>query len=238
MKELLIDTCTQTLSLALTCDGDLVACELLSGFKNHAETIMVAVNDLIKQAKWQASDLNQIAVAYGPGSYTGIRIGVTLAKTLGYTLNIPVKCVSSLELLAWNLSFLDEAIVVPMINARRNNVYAGIYEIKKGKVFNLDSDKHQSLTLLQEKLVKYQNKQIILTGDAKIFDFDSSYQIIDSFMTYPQAFYLTKANGKVYQEEEIHMITPNYLKKVEAEEKWQQENPKAKLEANYIETLK
>lgn len=240
MKELLIDTCNKTLSISLTDNNQLVTHQVLNGFKNHAETLMVVIDQLMANIKWQPQDLDSISVTNGPGSYTGIRIGVTCAKTLGYTLDIPVKCVSSLELLSYNLNYLNDTLIVPLINARRNNLYAGVYLAQNNKITNLISDKFYSEQELYDILQKYDDKQVYLLGDTQEFNLlNNKYLCIDdNINNIPNAYYLTKCKGTVYQGEDIHQIVPNYLKTVEAEENWQKDHPNIAQKDSYIELIK
>ena len=234
MKELLIDTCNQTLSIALVCDNKLVACEKLAGFKNHAETVMVVIVELVRQVKWQPQDLEQIGIAIGPGSYTGVRIGVTVAKTLGYALQIPVKCVSSLELLAYTALDIPNTLVVPMIDARRQCVYAGVYQYQNGQLQVVSDDKYQKIEDLKEYL-NQQKQELILVGDYNNFLWDTEYI---SGSQSADATNIVYAKGKVYSAEDVHAIVPNYLKKVEAEEKWQNNHHKIVQKDSYIRVTK
>lgn len=114
MTILAIDTSNLTLGVALIKDGKVIAEHISHLKKNHSVRAMPAIDELLKECGLKPSDLTQIAVAKGPGSYTGVRIGVTIAKTLAWSLNIPVKTVSSLEVLAANGRFfprLDLSVV-------------------------------------------------------------------------------------------------------------------------------
>ena len=126
MKLLAFDTSSQALSVALTEDDNLLGKIDLNIKKNHSITLMPAIDFLMTNAGLQPEDLDRIAVAQGPGSYTGLRIAVTTAKTLASTLNIDLVGVSSLAAIAANVDVAGK--VVPLIDARRQNVYAGIYE--------------------------------------------------------------------------------------------------------------
>lgn len=102
---------------------------------------MPAIDELLKECGLKPSDLTQIAVAKGPGSYTGVRIGVTIAKTLAWSLNIPVKTVSSLEVLAANGRFF-QGLICPLFDARRGQVYTGLYQYRDGKLHGLEEDQN------------------------------------------------------------------------------------------------
>ena len=121
-KVLAIDTSSFVLGVAVT-DGEQVAGELITNNKkNHALRLMPAVSKLMEELKIEAKQLDKIVVANGPGSYTGVRIGVTTAKTLAWSLGIPLVMVSSLEVSAQIGRYTTHSII-PIIDARRGQVY-------------------------------------------------------------------------------------------------------------------
>lgn len=99
---------------------------------------MPLIEWLLQQAQLKPKDLDEIIVTEGPGSYTGLRIGVTTAKTLAYTLNIRLYGVSSLKAIAAQIQYSD-AYIIPVINARRQHVYAGVYQWQQGELVNVMS---------------------------------------------------------------------------------------------------
>jgi len=125
MNILAIDTSNQPLGVAVLKDGQVVAEYTKNIKKNHSVHLMPFINQLMNEAGLQPGDLDRIAVANGPGSFTGIRIGLTTAKTLAWSLNIPVVAMSSLELLAYN-GYYFNGIICPFFDARRGQVYTGL----------------------------------------------------------------------------------------------------------------
>ncbi|WP_142828994.1 tRNA (adenosine(37)-N6)-threonylcarbamoyltransferase complex dimerization subunit type 1 TsaB [Planococcus soli] len=122
-----IDTSNSPLAIALMEDG-VVLIEETSNLKiNHSLTAMPAIEEMMKKAKVLPADLTHIAVAEGPGSYTGVRIGLTIAKTLAWSLKIPLHPVSSLKVLAANGQGFD-GLVCPIMDARRGTAFIGLYE--------------------------------------------------------------------------------------------------------------
>ena len=105
---------------------------------------MPAIEELFEKAGIAPADIDAIAVSEGPGSYTGVRIGVTIAKTLAWTLGKPLVGVSSLKALAANALFFN-GLICPIVDARRGNVYAGAYRIRSGKLTEVIEDGHYSL---------------------------------------------------------------------------------------------
>lgn len=106
---------------------------------------MPTVEALLKECGVAPSELSKIVVAKGPGSYTGVRIGVTIAKTLAWTLSIPISAVSSLETLAANGQYFD-GWVSPLFDARRGQVYTGLYTFEEGKIKEIKPDQNILLT--------------------------------------------------------------------------------------------
>ena len=125
MKLLAFDTSSKALSVAILEDETLLAETTLTIKKNHSITLMPVIDFLMQQIDLTPKDLDRIVVAEGPGSYTGLRIAVATAKTLAHTLGIELVGVSSLLALVPDDL---EGLVVPVMDARRNNVYAGFYQ--------------------------------------------------------------------------------------------------------------
>ncbi len=122
-----IETANTPLSVAVVMDGKVVV-ELVQNIKlTHSAGAMPAIEEVLARAGLKAGDLDVIAVSEGPGSYTGVRIGVTLAKTLAWTLQIPLVGVSSLKALAANAA-LYNGLICPIFDARRDNVYTAVHQ--------------------------------------------------------------------------------------------------------------
>ncbi len=129
-----IETATKNCSVAIAQDGKTLLCKQIaeSGY-SHAEKLHVFIEELLLELQLNYKDLNAIAVSQGPGSYTGLRIGISAAKGLCYALDIPLIAVDTLEILARQLQ-VSEGYIVPMIDARRMEVYSAIFDAKYQKV--------------------------------------------------------------------------------------------------------
>jgi tRNA threonylcarbamoyladenosine biosynthesis protein TsaB len=126
MRVLAIETSTLAGGAALL-DGDqLVGEYVLNVRTTHSERLLAAVDRLLQDAGWTLTSLEGLAVAVGPGSFTGLRIGVSTVKGLAYSLRIPVVAVSTLEALAWTLPFTRHPIC-PVLDARKGEVYAALF---------------------------------------------------------------------------------------------------------------
>ena len=123
-----IETATKNCSVSLSADGKTIALqEIATENFSHAEKLHVFIATLLKEYHLKFQDIQAIAVSQGPGSYTGLRIGVSAAKGLCYALSIPLIAVDTLELLARQIK-IDNGFVVPMIDARRMEVYTAFFD--------------------------------------------------------------------------------------------------------------
>ena len=123
-----IETATKNCSVALAKDGVTVALKEYAGEGYaHAEKLHVFIEEVLQMATVTFKDITAVAVSMGPGSYTGLRIGVSAAKGLCYALNIPLIAVDTLELLARKIR-VESGVIIPMIDARRMEVYTAIFD--------------------------------------------------------------------------------------------------------------
>jgi tRNA threonylcarbamoyladenosine biosynthesis protein TsaB len=123
-----IETATKNCSVAVAKDGQVLLCkEVAAEGYSHAEKLHVFIEDSLKEANLKFSDLSAVAVSKGPGSYTGLRIGVSAAKGFCFALNIPLISVDTLEVLASQIQ-ISEGIIVPMLDARRMEVYSAVFD--------------------------------------------------------------------------------------------------------------
>ncbi|MFT8411334.1 MAG: tRNA (adenosine(37)-N6)-threonylcarbamoyltransferase complex dimerization subunit type 1 TsaB [Schleiferilactobacillus perolens] len=128
MRVIAIDTANKPLSVAISEDDTLLGTVTLNMARTHSQTLMPVVAELLDHTQTKVEDLDRVAVTSGPGSYTGVRIGVTTAKTLAWTMGIPLVTTTSLQLLAGNIPTTDTRLIVSLIDARHMNVYAGGYQ--------------------------------------------------------------------------------------------------------------
>lgn len=225
MKVLSLDTCNEVMGVAV-CEGKVVLGEVVTNIKkNHSVRIMPAVQMLLKEVHLEPKDLDRIAVACGPGSYTGVRIGVTVAKTLAYTLNIPIVGISSLEVLAQNGSRFNGR-VSPIFDARRGQVYTGLYGNTDSFFDNLMKDRIILLTEWLERL-KSEPHPILFLGK----DLDKHGETIQNILgnqahlanpgeQNPRPGELALLGEGRQTASSVHEFVPEYLQLAEAEAKW------------------
>ena len=212
MKVLAFDTSSKALSLAILEDKQVLAETTINIKKNHSITLMPAIDFLMASLDWTPKDLDRIVVAEGPGSYTGLRIAVATAKTLAHTLNIELVGMSSLLAL---VPRQQEGVVVPIMDARRNNVYAGFYENAKA-VF---PEAHLSFVEVLEQVKDAE--QVTFVGEVGPFveQIQEHLPRTNYKETLPNAANLALLAWDK-EADSLHDFVPNYLKRVEAEENW------------------
>ncbi len=223
MKILAIDSSNQTLAIGLMEDQTVLGQIQTTMNKNHSTALMPALADLTAKVGLAPSDLDRIVVAQGPGSYTGLRIGVTTAKTLADTLKIELVGVSSLKTIAANCVGIT-GWIVPLFNARRKNVYAGVYQWVDGKLQTVMADQHIALG---ELLTRLEDQNVYFVG-VDVVDFQEEIEqglpkaqinMIPAWQ-YPNGITLAQLGLLEEKVEDIHAFLPAYLKLVEAEENW------------------
>lgn len=230
MKILSIDTSNAPLAIALVEDKQLVAETTLNITKNHSVFLMPVIEQLMQMASWTPQQLNRIVVAQGPGSYTGVRIAVTTAKTLASTLNIELVGVSSLEVLAKAPIELTGLPVVSIFNARRNTVFAGGYQLKKNQLQTFIPEAHYELADLISQINA--NQQPVMVVGEIIPEFKDQFMNNTNLVTFgnaqsqfPSAFQLALIGTDRQSVEDIDGFVPNYLRITEAEMNWQKSHP-------------
>jgi tRNA threonylcarbamoyladenosine biosynthesis protein TsaB len=135
-----IETATKNCSVALAKEGKIVACkEIAEQNFSHAEKLHVFIEELLTENQLQFSDLSAIAVSQGPGSYTGLRIGVSSAKGFCYALNIPMIAIDTLQLIAKQIQ-IEDGIIIPMIDARRMEVFTAFYDKNYQQIRNTQAE--------------------------------------------------------------------------------------------------
>ena len=212
MKVLAFDTSSKALSVALLEEENRLAELTLTIKKNHSITLMPTIEFLMVSIDWKPTDLDRIVVAEGPGSYTGLRIAVATAKTLAQTLKIDLVGVSSLLAL---VPEEIEGLAIPVMDARRNHVYAGFYQ-EDQLVY---PEGHLSFEAVLER-VKGAEKVTFL-GEVEAFREQIQEALPSAQMveTLPDAVRIGRL-GLTKEAVSVHGFVPNYLKRVEAEENW------------------
>jgi tRNA threonylcarbamoyladenosine biosynthesis protein TsaB len=173
-----IDTSVDTASVCLSENDDLIALAINTNQKDHAAWLHGAIQELLENTRKSLDDLDAVAISIGPGSYTGLRIGLSAAKGLCYALDIPLICINTLLMMAHAVKKEGVQLICPLIDARRMEVFAAIYsksleEIKKPFSLVITSDSFSEL-LSSDRVIFCGNGskklQGVLCHDNAIFD--------------------------------------------------------------------
>ena len=227
MKILAIDTSNNTLGVALLNDNQVVGELITNVKKNHSVRAMPAIEQLMKDCEIKPKDLDKIVVAKGPGSYTGVRIGVTIAKTLAWTLNIPISGVSSLKVLAMNGKYFD-GFIAPLFDGRRGQIFTGLYQWKDNQLICIKEDRILQSRDFAEELFEL-NKQVLFIGNDINIHKDTLQTILGENAVFAD---MTQLNprpselaflGSNAVNENVHEFVPEYLRLAEAEANWIQQ---------------
>ena len=151
MRILALETSAKAVSAAVTEDGRLLSLGFQDTGLTHSRTLMPIVEHILKNADLALADMDAVAAAVGPGSFTGIRIGVSAAKGLAFAADIPAVGVSTLAAMARNAAFADGLVVCAM-DARRSQIYNALFEAKNGGLTRLTPDRAIGLADLAEEL--------------------------------------------------------------------------------------
>lgn len=163
MKILALDTTAEVCTVAVCEDDQLISEITVNTGNTHSQTLLPAVEQALKIAELDVNDIDAFACSSGPGSFTGVRIGVATIKGLAYGKNKPCVSVSTLDGLAHNLIDFN-GIICPVMNARRNQVYNALYRCTNGVIERLCPDRAISIDELDEELSDC-NEPIYLCGD-------------------------------------------------------------------------
>ena len=218
---LAIDSSAITAGVAVLNDGKLISECFVNNSLTHSRTLLPMVKNALSQADINLSSIEAIAVNTGPGSFTGIRIGVTLAKGLAFSNGIPCCGVSTLESMAYN--FRDEnCVVCSSMDARCNQVYTALFRVDNGNVTRITDDTAISVTELENKLSDIKEK-IYIAGDGaalcyKSFGYKYENMILpDENRRYQRAYGCGLASAAHNDFKDSSLLIPVYLRPSQAE---------------------
>lgn len=224
MLTLAFETSAKAASVALTQDGKLLGESYQNTGLTHSQTLMVMAEDMLKQCGKTISDITAVAVAEGPGSFTGIRIGVAAAKGFAWGAEIPCYGVSTLEAMAESLG-IYQGYVCPCMDARRQQVYNALFYVNKGTIQRIAEDRAIALSELGEELKKLA-EPVFLVGDGSILCYNTLSAQIPNLVLPPEHRMHQRAAGVALVAEKKaaagetgdgNLLTPNYLRLSQAE---------------------
>ena len=225
MNILGIDSSGLVASVALQSDDKLVGEYTIHNKKTHSQTLLPMIHDMLEMAGVSVKELDAIAVASGPGSFTGLRIGAATAKGLGGALSIPLIAVPTLEGLAYNLAGA-EALVCPIMDARRQQAYYGIYDVSKEVPVEIEKPDAAPIEVVLQK-AKETKREVIFLGDgvpahreALQQGLNVAWQEAPAHMNRQSAASVAVLGARYYDEGKIvsaEAFRPDYLRKSQAE---------------------
>lgn len=210
-----MDSSAVTASVALTDGDEIIKSEFVNSGLTHSETLLPMIARVMDGHKY--SELDGIAITAGPGSFTGVRIGVATVKGLAFNDDIPCYSVSTLEAIAYN--FVDEnAVVCAVMDARRMQFYNALFRVQNGKVERLCDDRAISIEDLRSELKQYDN--VIIAGDGANLCFRNieleNCSLADDDRIYQNAIGVAKA-AKNKNAISPKVLMPVYLRQSQAE---------------------
>ena len=234
MLILAFETSAKAASVALH-DGQKLLGE---GYQNtgltHSQTLMVMAEDVLKQCSKAPSDVTAVAVAEGPGSFTGVRIGAAAAKGFAWGAEIPCYGISTLEAMAHSLG-IYQGYVCPVMDARRAQVYNALFYVNRGKITRIAPDRAIALSDLGEE-IKNLSEPVFLVGDGSTLCYNTLLKEVPHLVLPPEHRMHQRAAGVALLAAKQAALgiapggaelTPNYLRLSQAErEKLEKENKK------------
>lgn len=224
MRILAFESSAKAASVALMQDGVLLAESFQNNGKTHSATLMPMAQQVLMDCGLTAAELDAVAVAKGPGSFTGVRIGVAAAKGLAWGAEKPVCGVSTLEAMATQLS-MQAGIICPVMDARRGQVYNALFQSDGKTLTRLTSDRAISLEDLKKNLEKAE-KTIFLVGDGTKLCYNTLSEALPHLTLPPAHLEMQRASGVAMAAERLAQqgglqapgeLVPSYLRLSQAE---------------------
>ena len=235
MKILGIDTSTMAANVAVLEDDKLICEYTINTKKTHSQKLMPMIENMLKLSDLDIKEIDAIAICVGPGSFTGLRIGMATAKAMAHVNNIPLIGVNSLEILGANMDLCNRNIC-SILDAQRNQVYMNKYILKDDKITELEEI---SIKLIDELLeeISSSNEDWVLVGEA-VYKYKEKIEEISNITIPSPANNITKAstlcfvardkmlaNDQVYN---CYNINPMYIRKSQAEEQYEEKQKRLK----------
>lgn len=226
MNKLFIDTATQSLILVIMKNDKVDQHVFEITNLDHSERLMPAIEQAFEQSELNIQDIDAFYISQGPGSYTGVRIGVTVAKMFAYTLNKPLYAISSLSVMA--SPYLNQAkVIVPIIDARRGNVFGTIYQVMNNQLESILDEGLYSIDELISLVSEKALDDVLFVGlDTEKF----SEQLEEKQIRYTSQLKTDFKPIHLFEHlsfkliEDIHGFSPNYSRVTEAERNLQNES--------------
>lgn len=205
---LFFDTSSELLKVTLLKDSEVIYDKEMITKNDHSSYLVPSINEAFKTNNIDFKELDKIIVGIGPGSFTGTRISITVAKTYASSFNIPVISISSLEQMIYDIDGYD--YYVPIIEEKNDNMYFSIFDKDKKRIID---DSYSNIEILYSKLSELNGKVAIISNSNKKYD---NYDSFDKVINSKEIVKNVEVNNK---EINPHLLKPNYIKKIEVEAK-------------------
>lgn len=205
---LFFDTSSDLLKVSLIKDNKIIFDKELHTKNDHSSYLVPTIDEAFKSNNIDFKELDEIIVGNGPGSFTGTRISIAVAKTYAFSFNIPVYMISSLEELIYNNDGYD--FYVPIIEEKKENLYFSIFDKNKKRVMY---DTYSSTEYMYKKLEELNGKILLISLS------DKEYEKYDTVKASINALNIMKNIDVNNEKVNPHLLKPNYIKKIEAEAK-------------------
>lgn len=229
MLVLSIDTATLVSSVALATQDKLLAELVIQTRKTHSETLMPHIAELLRMARIDKADIEGIAVSLGPGSFTGLRIGLATAKAMAYALKIPIVGISTFETLAYNCP-MPGIYLSPLLDAQKNNVYQSVFSWQQGSLVEILPARVVGI----EQAVKeasLMDKPVVMLGEAAVM-YRQKIEAEGTNLIFPPQHIVIPHAGAVAVlgcnlllkgiSHDVMNLEPVYIRRSEAEVLWEQ----------------
>ncbi len=217
MKILAIDTSSGSESVALLEDDTLVGEWLSVEVGLHSRYLVGNIKRFLESMRVKLQDIGLFAVTTGPGSFTGLRVGISTVKGLAWTLKRPVAGVSTLSALAMNVPPSEE-IICPVVDAKQNELYTALFRYRGGRLERLTEDGNVKVDGFKEFLKERGVERVILLGDGiRVIEADSVGTVLPERFWYVRAHNVGLLAWQRGTGESAHRLVPNYIRKSHAE---------------------
>lgn len=226
MLTLAIDTATKVCSVALCRDGEVMAEYSVSMGNTHSEGLLPQLEQLLKRTNTKKQDIDLIAVSMGPGSFTGLRIGLATAEAMAYSWQCYLHGVDTLKALAQNLP-LEGILLSPVLDAQKGNYYQSLYQWKDGELVEVAGTEVVNKDRLLERIIEVGMPALILGECKKLekLELPADVKLAPKTLLMPKATSIALVAEKEFDPEndkKIFGLEPYYIRRSEAEELWEQ----------------
>ena len=231
MPILAIDTATLVSGVAVATEKKLLAELTLQTKLTHSEVLMPHIKQILDMTNLKKSDLEAVAISIGPGSFTGLRIGLATAKSIAYALNIPIIGVSTLAALAYHYP-VGDVYIAPMLDAQKGNIYISLHQWKEGKLCQVYEPTVKSFTEVLEAGQRL-DKPVVFLGEKAVQKAEEIQAVGGNIimamphMAMPRAANVAMLGWNLLQNgkaDDVMSLEPLYIRRSEAEVLWEKRN--------------